>query len=59
MPSFIKSMGAVVAGLAAVASALPAHPKFTPTQMKMYQMQKRQSAAAAAAGLTDVDILQL
>ncbi len=58
MPS-IKMIGAVVAGLAAVASALPSVPKLSPSQMKMHQFMKRQNAAAAAAGLTDIDILQL
>ncbi|KAK0636273.1 ferritin-like domain-containing protein [Bombardia bombarda] len=58
MPSIIKSLGVVVAGLAAVSSALPALPKFTRSQTKIYDFAKRQNAAAAAAGLTDVDILQ-
>ncbi|KAH8888908.1 hypothetical protein GQ53DRAFT_237908 [Thozetella sp. PMI_491] len=57
MPS-IKTLGAAVAGFAAVVSALPAIPKFTPNQMKIHQYMKRQNAAAAAAGLTDIDILQ-
>lgn len=59
MPSIMKTAGAVVAGLAAVASAIPAAPKLTDSQMKFYEYGKRQNAAAAAAGLTDVDILQL
>ncbi|KAK0727894.1 ferritin-like domain-containing protein [Lasiosphaeria miniovina] len=54
MPSIIKSLGAVVAGLAAVASALPA----STTLAKIQDVVKRQNAAAAAAGLTDIDILQ-
>ena len=58
MPS-IKTIGAVVAGLAALATAMPAVPKLTRNQMKIHQSMKRQNAAAAAAGLTDVDILQL
>jgi hypothetical protein len=58
MPSIIKSLGVVVAGLAAVASAMPAQPKFTRGQMKINEFMKRQNAAAAAAGLTDIDILQ-
>ncbi|CAK7200992.1 hypothetical protein SEUCBS139899_003692 [Sporothrix eucalyptigena] len=57
MPSFIKTAG-LVAGLIAAASALPAVPKLNGSQMKMYEFSKRQNAAAAAAGLTDVDILQ-
>lgn len=59
MPSFIKTFGAVVAGLAAVGSAMPAHPKLTASQMKIHEFMKRQEAAAAASGLQDVDILQL
>jgi hypothetical protein len=59
MPSFKKTLGVVVAGLAAVSSALPAIPKLTRSQMKMYEHAKRQNAAAAALGLTDIDILQL
>jgi hypothetical protein len=59
MPSIKKTLGAVVAGLAAVSTALPAAPKLTRTQMKMYEHAKRQNAAAAALGLTDIDILQL
>ncbi len=59
MPSFTKTLGVVVAGLAAVSSALPAFPKLSNTQMKMYDHAKRQNAAAAALGLTDIDILQL
>ncbi|KAH8908348.1 hypothetical protein BR93DRAFT_478278 [Coniochaeta sp. PMI_546] len=58
MPSFIKTFGAVVAGLAAVGSAMPAHPKLTASQMKIHEFMKRQEAAAAASGLQDVDILQ-
>jgi hypothetical protein len=59
MPSFQKAFGAVVAGLAAVSSALPAVPKLNEGQMKMFEHAKRQNAAAAALGLTDIDILQL
>ena len=58
MPSFAKTMG-LVAGFVAAASAFPAVPKLNDSQMKMYEFSKRQNAAAAAAGLTDVDILQL
>ncbi|AEO62898.1 uncharacterized protein THITE_2084410 [Thermothielavioides terrestris NRRL 8126] len=58
MPSIKKTIGVVVAGLAAVSSALPAHPKLSKAQLKMYEHAKRQNAAAAALGLTDVDILQ-
>lgn len=59
MPSIKKTLGAVVAGLAAVSSALPEVPKLTKAHMKMYEHAKRQNAAAAALGLTDIDILQL
>ncbi|KAH9988965.1 rds1p-like stress response protein [Xylariaceae sp. FL0662B] len=57
MPSIMKTVG-VVAGMAAVACALPAQPKFTPRQNHIYKLAKRQNAAAAALGLADVDILQ-
>ncbi|KAI5867190.1 ferritin-like domain-containing protein [Durotheca rogersii] len=57
MPSITKTVGVVV-GLAAVASALPALPKLTPKQTHIYNLAKRQNAAAAALGLADVDILQ-
>lgn len=49
----------VMAGLAAVACALPAQPKLTIRQSEIYGLAKRQNAAAAALGLADVDILQL
>ncbi|KAK3945803.1 protein rds1 [Diplogelasinospora grovesii] len=58
MPSITKTFGAVVAGLAAVSSAMPAVPKLNRSQMKIHEYMKRQNAAAAAAGLTDIDILQ-
>ncbi|KXX77229.1 Protein rds1 [Madurella mycetomatis] len=58
MPSITKTIGAVVAGLAAVTSALPAAPKLSKGQMKMFEHAKRQNAAAAALGLNDIDILQ-
>ena len=58
MPSFTKTLGAVVAGLAAFASAAPAAPKLTKSQMKIHDVVKRQNQLAAAAGLTDLDILQ-
>lgn len=59
MPSMLKSVGVAVAGLAAMSSALPAQPKFTRSQMKIHEFMKRQSAAETAAGLTDIEILQL
>ena len=58
MPSIMKTAG-VVAGLAAVACALPAYPKLNARQENLYSLAKRQNAAAAALGLQDVDILQL
>ncbi|KAI1853656.1 hypothetical protein JX265_004012 [Neoarthrinium moseri] len=57
MPSITKIAG-VVAAVAAVASALPAQPKFTRAQEKIFNVAKRQTAAEQALGLTDVDILQ-
>ncbi|KAK3403285.1 ferritin-like domain-containing protein [Sordaria brevicollis] len=58
MPSFTKTLGLITAGLAALTSALPAAPKLTDNQNKIYSLMKRQNAQAAALGLTDVDILQ-
>jgi hypothetical protein len=58
MPSIIKTT-VFVAGLVAVASALPAQPKLSTRQNSIYNLAKRQNAAAAALGLADVDILQL
>ena len=57
MPSIMKT--AIVAGLAAVATALPSHPRFTSNQMKIHEVMKRQSAAEQALGITDLDVLQL
>lgn len=59
MPSLKKTFGTIVAGLAALTSALPAAPKLTKNQLKLWDLAKRQNDAAAAAGLTDIDILQL
>lgn len=62
MPSFTKTAGVVVvvvAGLAALGSAMPAHPRLTRNQLQMHEFARRQNALATAAGLTDVDILQL
>lgn len=58
MPSIMRTAG-LFAGLAAIASALPAQPKLTPRQEAIYELTKRQTAAEAALGLQDVDILQL
>ncbi|KAI0138830.1 ferritin-like domain-containing protein [Pestalotiopsis sp. NC0098] len=57
MPSFTK-IAAVVAAVASVASALPAQPRFTEMQEKIFNVMKRQSPAEQALGLTDVDVLQ-
>lgn len=55
----ISLKSALVAGLAAVATALPAVPRFTERQLKIHDLMKRQSAAEAAMGINDFDILQL
>lgn len=59
MPSITKTLGLITAGLAALASALPAVPKLTDSQLNIHSFMKRQNQLTAAAGLTDVDILQL
>ncbi len=59
MPSIAKTFGAAAGLLASAASALPSFPKLSQSQMKMHDHAKRQNAEAAAAGLTDIDILQL
>lgn len=48
-----------MAGLVAVASALPAAPRLTERQMKIHEVMKRQSAAEQALGINDFDVLQL
>lgn len=55
----ISLKAALVAALAAVASALPAAPKLTERQMKIHDIMKRQSAAEQALGINDFDVLQL
>jgi hypothetical protein len=50
----MKTSAAIVAALAFTASAVPTSQEFS----HMWKAAKRQNAAAAAAGLTDVDILQ-
>lgn len=47
-----------VALLASTASALPSSERLTSRQLHYHDLSKRQNEAAAAAGLTDVDILQ-
>lgn len=58
MPSIMKIAG-VLAAVAGVASALPAQPRFTKMQEKIFSLARRQTAAEQALGLTDVDVLQL
>jgi hypothetical protein len=59
MPSIKSIIGAVVVGFAALGTALPAQPKLSQSAVSHYDLAKRQNAAAAAAGITDIDILQL
>ena len=59
MPSIRQIIGAV-AGLATVASALPALPKLSSRAITSYDLRARQLAdTGLPAGLTDIDILQL
>ncbi|PQK14991.1 hypothetical protein BB8028_0005g05090 [Beauveria bassiana] len=55
MPSLKTTMLAV---LAATATAMPATVRLTPRQMQYHSLAKRQQEEAAAAGLSDFDILQ-
>ncbi|KAM3534037.1 hypothetical protein MY4038_002690 [Beauveria bassiana] len=55
MPSLKTTMLAV---LAATAAAMPATVRLTPRQMQYHSLAKRQQEEAAAAGLSDFDILQ-
>ncbi|EGX94944.1 Ferritin/ribonucleotide reductase-like protein [Cordyceps militaris CM01] len=48
----------VLALLAATATAMPATVRLTPRQMQYHTLAKRQQEEAAAAGLSDFDILQ-
>jgi hypothetical protein len=59
MPNIKFLIGAAVAGLATFAAALPAQPKLSQSAVSHYDLARRQNAAAAAAGITDIDILQL
>jgi hypothetical protein len=59
MPSIKSIIGATVVGFAALAAALPAQPKLSKSAASHYDLARRQNAAAAAAGITDIDILQL
>lgn len=58
MPSLKSILGAATIAFAAVASALPAQPKLSERAVTHYNLAARQNAAAAAAGITDIDILQ-
>ncbi|KAH8821866.1 ferritin-like domain-containing protein [Xylogone sp. PMI_703] len=57
MPSIRKIVGTVAVGLVAVASALPAMPKMSNYERKVYDIVARQTATGLPAGLTDIDIL--
>ena len=59
MPSIKSAIGAAAVMFAAIGSALPAQPKLSPRAVSHYNLAARQNAAAAAAGITDIDILQL
>jgi hypothetical protein len=59
MPSIKSIIGATIVGLAALGAALPAQPKLSETAVRRFDLAARQNAAAAAAGITDIDILQL
>lgn len=58
MPS-IKNILSVAVGFAALATAIPAQPRLSEKSVARYDLARRQNAGAAAAGITDVDILQL
>lgn len=61
MPSLRQVLGAVVVGMVAVTTALPAQPKLSERTLKKYDaVQRRQNPATGLPdGLTDVDVLQL
>jgi hypothetical protein len=59
MPSIKSIIGVAVVGFAALGTALPAQPKLSERAVSHYDLARRQNAAAAAAGITDIDILQL
>lgn len=61
MPSLRQVLGAVVVGMVAVTTALPAQPKLSERTLKKYEaVQRRQNPATGLPdGLTDVDVLQL
>lgn len=49
----------IVLALVATVLALPAVPHLSKTVVQRFDLAKRQNAAAAAAGINDIDILQL
>jgi hypothetical protein len=56
----MASLKTLLFGLfATTALAMPSGPRFTKRQLQYHDLSKRQNAAAAAAGLSDLDILQL
>lgn len=61
MPSFKKLVEVVLFGLVAVTTveALPALPRISERGRARYDLARRQATAAAASGITDIDILQL
>lgn len=59
MPSLKSIFAAAAVGFAAFSAALPAHGFSSRSVEKTYSLRARQNALAAAAGISDVDILQL
>lgn len=59
MPSFAKIATLAAGFAAALVSAAPGLPRLTARQTKLYELGKRQNAAATALGISDVDIAQL
>jgi hypothetical protein len=59
MPSIRSIIGAAIVGCATLGAALPAQPKLSEGAVNHYDLARRQNMAAAAAGITDIDILQL
>ncbi|KAF5630913.1 stress response rds1p [Fusarium sp. NRRL 52700] len=55
----MASLKTILFGLfATTALAMPSGPRFTKRQLQYHDLSKRQNAAAAASGLSDLDILQ-
>lgn len=59
MPSIRSIISATVVGFVTFGAALPAQPHLSDSAVRHFDLATRQNAAAAAAGLTDIDILQL